>query len=240
MHENRATCCRGSTGEASGHACPPPMENPVCAAFGEYGEVPKTVPFDFTEYDVNWVASKLSGAVGVLGAEAIELRNWLLRFGCLSEDLRAVVARLDYWMANYSPTWAAYCTLMACRLVALDKRPGVLPVGIGETLRRDLAKLVMRADGDQAKTVCGNLQLCTGLKSGIEGATHIVDQRRIKRVRAMRIEETAVDGSTAKEEGRGGIADTQNNLRIDTAETEEEAAEQLEDVMGWRSMRQAK
>ena len=52
---------------------------------------------------------------------------------------------------------------MDCHLVALDKRPGVLPVGIGETIRRALAKLVMRAAGDQAKTACGNLQLCAGL-----------------------------------------------------------------------------
>ena len=70
-------------------------------------------------------------------------------------------------MANSSPPWAAYRSLMACLLVALDKRPGVRPVGIGEMLRRALAKLAMRADGDQAKTVCGNLKLCAGLKAGI-------------------------------------------------------------------------
>ena len=57
------------------------------------------------------------------------------------------------------------------------------PVGIGETLLRDLAKLIMRAAGDQAKTACGNLQLCTGLEAGIEGATHAVVQRRLERVR---------------------------------------------------------
>ena len=104
-----------------------------------------------------WFASKLSGAAGGLGAEAIELRNWILRFGCASEELRVVVARLAYWMANSSPPWAAYRALMACRLVALDKRPGVRPVGIGETLFRALAKLVLRAAGDQAKTACGNI-----------------------------------------------------------------------------------
>ena len=70
-------------------------------------------------------------------------------------------------MANSSPHWAAYCTLMACPLVALDKRPGVRPVVIGETLQRALAKLVMRAAGDQEKTVCGNIQLCTGLEADI-------------------------------------------------------------------------
>ena len=52
----------------------PPMENPMCAAFEEYKDIPKTVPLDFTEDDVTWVASKLSGTAGALGAEAIELK----------------------------------------------------------------------------------------------------------------------------------------------------------------------
>ena len=47
-------------------------------------------------------------------------------------------------------------------------------MGIGETLRRALAKLVMKAAGDQAKTAGGNLQLCAGLEAGIEGATHAI------------------------------------------------------------------
>ena len=48
------------------------------------------------------------------------------------------------------------------------------PVGIGETLRLALAKLVMRSAGGQAKTVRGNLKLCAGLEAGIEGDTHAV------------------------------------------------------------------
>ena len=87
----------------------------------------------------------------------MELRNCLLRFGCASEDLKVVVSSLSDWMANSSPPWAAHCALMACRLVALDKSPGVRPVGIGETLRRALAKVVMKAAGDQAKTACWKL-----------------------------------------------------------------------------------
>ena len=72
----------------------PPVENPACAAFGEYEEVPETVPLDFTEDDVTWVSSKLSGAAGALGAEAMELRSWLLCFGCASQELRVIVASL--------------------------------------------------------------------------------------------------------------------------------------------------
>ena len=157
----------------------PPVEKPVCTAFKEYWEVPETVPFDFTKDDVTWVASKLSGVVGALGAEATELRNWLLRFGCAPEELRVVVSRLADWMANSSPPWAAYCAIIACRLVALDKSPGVRPVGIGETLRQALAKILMRAAEDQANTVCGNLRLCVGLEVSIKGATRSIGQRRL-------------------------------------------------------------
>ena len=89
-------------------------------------------------------------------------------------------------MANSLPPWAAYRAIMACRLVVLDKRPGVRLVGIGETLHRALAKLVMRSSGDQAKAAFGNLQLCAGLEAGIEGETHAIYQRRIERVRARR------------------------------------------------------
>ena len=62
----------------------------------------------------------------------------------------------------------------------------VCPMGIGERLRRALAKLVMMAAGDQAKTACGNLQLCAGLEAGIEGATHAMGQRRLAIVRERR------------------------------------------------------
>ena len=89
-------------------------------------------------------------------------------------------------MANSSPPWDIYPGLMERRLVALDKRPGVRPVGIGETLRRALAKIVIREAGYQAKTARGNLQLCIGLKAGIEGATHAVGQRILDRVQGTR------------------------------------------------------
>ena len=125
----------------------------------------------------------------------------------------------------------AYCALMTCRLVALDKRPGVRPVGIGETLRRALAKLVMREAGDQAKTACGNLQLWPGLQAGIEGATHTVGKRRVEIFLARRIEEEGEDDVAAegqKEDSEEVAGLQMNNLTIETAGTEEDAAEGLE------------
>ena len=80
----------------------PPVGNPTCAAFEEYEDVPETVLLDFKEDVATWVASKPSGAAGALGSEAMELHNWILLFGCASEEFRVVVAILEDWMANSS------------------------------------------------------------------------------------------------------------------------------------------
>ena len=70
------------------------------------------------------------------------------------------------------PTWAAYRALKANRLVALDKCPGVRPVGIGESWSRLFAKCVLKVSVGEAKEACGVKQLCAGLEAGIEGGIH--------------------------------------------------------------------
>ena len=53
----------------------PHVENTACTDFEEYGDVPETVPLNFTEDDITWIASKLTDAAGALGAQAMELHN---------------------------------------------------------------------------------------------------------------------------------------------------------------------
>ena len=131
-------------------------------------EVPKMVHVNFTEDVVTCIASKLSGKAGALGAEAVDMRNWIIRFGvCQSISGSLLSSWLTGWLPPPPPLWATYCALMACHLVALDKRPGGDLVGIWETLCRALDKLVIRSAGDQAKMACGTLQLCSCLKAGI-------------------------------------------------------------------------
>jgi len=71
------------------------------------------------------VTTQLSGGAGLGGTDAVDLRNWLLCFGAESEAFREEMAQWAMWLANDSPPWPAYRALMACRLVALDKQPGV-------------------------------------------------------------------------------------------------------------------
>jgi hypothetical protein len=143
-------------------------------AFEPYADLPHAVPVCVTQDDVEAISSRLSGAAGPGGTDAVELSNWLLRFGTESEALRVEMAAWTNWLANTHPPWAAYRAMMANRLVALDKEPGTRPVGIGEVYRRLWAKCLLKAIGSQATAACGNYNLCAGLQAGIEGAVHAV------------------------------------------------------------------
>ena len=144
-------------------------------AFESYDSTPEPVPLNITPEIVEKVACRLSGGAGPSGTDSVDLRNWLLRFGAESAGLRRELALHAEWLANTHPPWAAYRALMAGRLVALDKQPGVRPVGIGEIYRRLMAKSVLQAIGHQATSACGNLNLCAGLAAGIEGAIHALE-----------------------------------------------------------------
>ena len=99
-------------------------------------------------------------------------------------------------------------------------------MGIGETLHWALPKTVMRAAGYQAMKACGNLQLCAGLKAGIERATHAVVKRRLEKSRVRNREKYT--RRPAEEEESYSVVVGVDNISIETAGLEEEAAEGLE------------
>ena len=154
----------------------PEAVEPGVGVLEEYPEVPELVTLDVTADTVAKVAAKLSGAAGPGGVDAMGLQQWLLKYGVSSTLLREAVAEFTRWMANFSPPWAAYRAIMANRLIALDKCPGVRPVGIGEIWRRIFAKCVIVIAGGEAKEQCGDEQLCAGLEAGIEGGIHAARQ----------------------------------------------------------------
>ena len=103
----------------------PDAKVPDISVLEEYETVPDFVDLDITEETVEQTARRLSGSAGPGGTDSAAVQHWLLRFG----GAKAVVEFTD-WMANTSPPWAMYGALQAGHLVALDKCPGVCPVGI--------------------------------------------------------------------------------------------------------------
>jgi hypothetical protein len=157
----------------------PALCNPVSVgdadgAFEPYPDLPAPIPVCITQDDVEAVSSRLSGAARPGGTDAVELSNWLLRFGRESKALREEMAAWTNWLANTSPPWAAYWALMANRLVALDKQPGTCPVGIGEVYRQLWAKCLLKAIGAQATAACGCWRFYLFIEDSIEKILRLV------------------------------------------------------------------
>ena len=67
--------------------------------------------------------------------------------------------------------------LLACRLIALDKCPGVHPISIGDTARRIITRAILSITKGDIQDAAGSIQLCAGQLSGCKAAVHSVRER---------------------------------------------------------------
>ena len=61
---------------------------------------------------------------------------------------------------------------VACRLITLDKNPGVRPIGTCECSRRIVGKAILSVLGENVRKAAGSIQLCAGQPCGVEAAIH--------------------------------------------------------------------
>ena len=61
---------------------------------------------------------------------------------------------------------------MSGRLIAIEKQPGVCPVGVGETWRRLFTNIVLKVTGPEVTMACQDDQLWDRLKAVIDSAIH--------------------------------------------------------------------
>ena len=155
---------------------PPPASSTLSQeAFLPYPEPPPMIDLDITGAHILLVARWLRGGAGPGGSDSSAWQDWLLRYGAHSERLRDSVAHLTRATTNGLMPWKALQALLSSRLIALDKCPGVRPIGIGECLRRVMAKAVMVVAGNDIRETCSSDQLCSGLEAGIEAAIHAMN-----------------------------------------------------------------
>ena len=94
-------------------------------------------------------------------------------FGSEGIDLCKSISRLTKILCTQKiADTESLIPLIACRLIPLDKNPGLRPIGIGEVLRRIMGKAVTFALKREMQDSAGSLQLCVGLESGAEAGIH--------------------------------------------------------------------
>ena len=62
----------------------------------------------------------------------------------------------------------------ACRMIPLNKNPGLRPIGLCEVLRQITGQVVMQISKDNDTNAAGSLQVCAGQNAGAEVEIHVM------------------------------------------------------------------
>ena len=131
----------------------------------------------FEEIDddlIKRAALETKGSAGPSGMSSDTLRSILCSNLNSKEakELREQIAILTRNLATLSFDPSLIEPLVACRLIPLDKNPGVRPIGVGETLRRICGKAISWTLKEKIKAAAGPLQICASHGAGAEAAIH--------------------------------------------------------------------
>ena len=143
----------------------------------ELPPLPDPVIFECIDADlIRHAAKQTKGAAGPSGLDAHGWRRLCCTFKEASDELCHSLALLARRLCTQYVQPSTLAPFLACRLIALDKRPGVRPIGICEVVRRITSKAILFVIKGDIQEAAGSCQLCGGQIAGIEAAVHAVRQ----------------------------------------------------------------
>ena len=156
----------------SQHPKPEPQYKDVLLS----GEIPTPMHnIMFEELDGDSIKKFAMRSRGGAGVSQQEDKLWhvmVTGFKETSSGLCNAVAKLARRLCTEYVDPQPLACLLANRGVAIDKCPGLRPVGVGEMLRRIIGKAIMNVTRMDVQKACGPLQLCAGQPAGVESAIH--------------------------------------------------------------------
>ena len=116
---------------------------------------------------------KMNGSSGLSGLDAGAWNKMCTSFQSSSADLWYALISLTIRMCiSYNP--AGIYPLLANRLIAIDKHPGVRPIGVCEVVHCIIGKAAFQVVGHDVVEVAGCEQLCAGQPRGCEAVVHSI------------------------------------------------------------------
>ena len=154
-----------------------PDPSPIAEDVLLNGPIDKVLPSHFDSIDEETIAKAANlthGAGGPSQLDADQYRHILLsrKYKKEGNELRKQIALLAKKLATRLVNPDILEAFTACRLIPLNKNPGVRPIGIGEVLRRLIGKSISWVLKSEIQEAAGPLQASTGLKGGAEAAIH--------------------------------------------------------------------
>ncbi len=132
---------------------------------------PEVLPVWFDQITASTIRRAALNTKGATGPSGIDAHSWRIlctSFKSASHDLCHALARICTSLVDPK----GLSPLTTCRLIALDKRPGVRPIGICETSRH--AKAILFTTKGDIQYIATPRQLCAGQIAGIEAAVHSI------------------------------------------------------------------
>ena len=141
------------------------------------GEIPTFEPVIFENIDGMAIAKAAKVTKGSSGPTGLDSDMWRRilcskSFNNYSANLCDSLAKMARRLCTEYVDPSSICTLLNCRLIPLDKNPGIRPIGIGEVLRRIIGKSVITFLKPEIIESVGPLQLSAGQEGGCEAACH--------------------------------------------------------------------
>ena len=111
-------------------------------------------------------------------------------YGTASEDLRNAFASLLKSLCtdkvsvieDHGSQRSSLEAFLACRLIPLDKQPGLRPIGVGEVLRRLAGKIVISISNPDIQEAVGYLLVCAGQPGGCLAAIFMLCAQFMKMI----------------------------------------------------------